>query len=97
MLTVLDEYTRQALAVTVRTRMGADDVLEALHPRLLRHGTPEYIHSDNGVEFIAQAMQDWSVSNLSGYIGFTLGDRIQRMLRRNTLPRGAQCSMVHDD
>ena len=36
MLTVLDEYTRQALAVAVRTRMGADDVLEALYPLLLR-------------------------------------------------------------
>ena len=59
MLTVLDEYTRQALAVTVRTRMGADDVLEALYPLLLRHGTPEYIRSDNGPEFVAQAMQDW--------------------------------------
>jgi hypothetical protein len=35
MLTVLDEFTRQALAVTVRTRMGADDVLEALYPLLL--------------------------------------------------------------
>ncbi len=42
MLTVLDEYT-QALAVAVRTRMGADDVLEALYPLLLRHGTQEYI------------------------------------------------------
>ena len=59
MLTVLDEYTRQVLAVTVRTRMRADDVLEALYPLLLRHGTPEYIRSDNGPEFIAQAMQDW--------------------------------------
>ena len=47
MLTVLDEYTRQALAVTVRPRFGADDVLEALNPLLLRHGTPEYIGSDN--------------------------------------------------
>ena len=36
MLTVLDEYTRQALAVAVRTRMGAEDVLEALYPLLMR-------------------------------------------------------------
>lgn len=35
MLTVLDKFTRQALAVVVRTRMGADDVLEALYPLLL--------------------------------------------------------------
>ena len=61
MLTVLDEYTRQALAVTVATRMGAEEVLEALYPLLLRHGRPEYIRSDNGPEFIAQAMQDWLI------------------------------------
>ena len=59
MLTVLDEYTRQALAVIVRVRIGTDDVLEALYPLLLRHGTPEYIRSDNGPEFVAEAMQDW--------------------------------------
>ena len=58
MLTVLDEYTRQVLAVAVRTRMGAEDVLEALYPLLLRHGAPEYIRSDNGPEFVAEAMQD---------------------------------------
>ena len=59
MLTVLDEFTRQALAVKVRTKMGAEDVLEVLYPLLLRHGTPEYIRSDNGPEFAAEATQDW--------------------------------------
>ncbi|MEO1542957.1 MAG: integrase core domain-containing protein, partial [Pseudomonadota bacterium] len=59
MLTVLDEFTRQALAVTVRTRMGANDVLEVLYPLLLKHGSPEYIRSDNGPEFAAEAMQAW--------------------------------------
>ena len=59
MLTVLDEYTRQALAVNVRVRIGTDDVLEALYPLLMRQGTPEYIRSDNGPEFVAEAMQDW--------------------------------------
>ncbi|MEM9043114.1 MAG: transposase [Pseudomonadota bacterium] len=58
MLTVLDEFTRQALAVTARTKMGADDVLEALYPLLLRHGPPEYTRSDNGPEFVAEALQD---------------------------------------
>ena len=36
-----NENARQALAVIVRTKMGADDVLEALYPLLLRRGTPE--------------------------------------------------------
>ena len=38
--------------------MGAEDVLEALYPLLLRHGTPEYSRSDNAPEFSAQATQD---------------------------------------
>ena len=59
MLTVLDEYTRQALAVEVRTRMGSEEVLEALYQLFLRHGKPEYIRSDNGPEFISQAILAW--------------------------------------
>ncbi|MEM7303800.1 MAG: integrase core domain-containing protein, partial [Pseudomonadota bacterium] len=58
---VLDEYTREALCVAVRTTMGANDVLEALYPLLLKHGKPEYIRSDNGPEFIAATLQDWLV------------------------------------
>ena len=59
MLTVLDEFTRQALCVEVRPKMGSADVLEALYPLLLKHGKPEYIRSDNGSEFIAAALQIW--------------------------------------
>jgi len=59
MLTVLDEYTRQALAVEVRTRMGSDDVLEALYQLFLHHGKPEYVRSDNGPEFASEATQMW--------------------------------------
>ena len=59
MLTVLDEYTREALCVTVSPKMGAAEVLEALYPLLLKHGKPEFIRSDNGPEFIAEAFQSW--------------------------------------
>jgi len=59
MLTVLDDYTRQALCVEIKPRMGSADVLEALYPLLLKHGKPEYIRSDNGSEFIAAALQLW--------------------------------------
>ena len=59
MLTVLDEYTRQALCVEVRKRITANDVLEVMHRLVLKHGKPEYVRSDNGPEFIANALQDW--------------------------------------
>ena len=59
MLTVLDEYTREALCVAVRSKMTANDVLDALHPVLMKHGKPEFIRSDNGPEFVALHFQDW--------------------------------------
>ncbi len=59
MLTVLDEYTREALCVAVKPKMKSANVLDALYPLLLRRGKPEYIRSDNGSEFIATALQDW--------------------------------------
>lgn len=59
MLTVLDEYTREALSVTVATRMGSAEVLEALYPLLLRRGKPDYLRSDNGPEFSSSPFKDW--------------------------------------
>ena len=59
MLTVLDEYTRQALAVKVGTRMTAGDVLEVIYRLILRHGKPEFVRSDNGPEFTSDAFQTW--------------------------------------
>jgi putative transposase len=50
MLTVLDEYTREALCVAVKPRMGNEEVLEALYPLFLKHGRPE---------FIAENFQTW--------------------------------------
>lgn len=59
MLTVLDEYTREALAVVVKPKMGNAEVLEALYPLILKHGKPQFIRSDNGKEFTAEALQTW--------------------------------------
>lgn len=59
MLTVLDEYTREALTVSIHAKMNGEDVLEALYPLLLRHGKPEFIRSDNGPEFQGEAFTVW--------------------------------------
>ena len=58
-LTVIDEYTRQCLAIVAERRLGSDDVLFSLTELFLRHGTPEYIRSDNGGEFTAKAVRQW--------------------------------------
>ena len=59
MLTVLDAYTGEALAVTVAEKMGSSDILEELYPLLLKRGKPEYLRSDNGPEFISEPFKEW--------------------------------------
>ena len=53
MLTVLEEYTREALFVAVCSKLRANDVLYALYLLFMKHGKPEFIRSENGPEFVA--------------------------------------------
>jgi putative transposase len=59
MLTMLDEYTRQCLAIRVERQMTADQVLATLWQAMMQYGIPAYIRSDNGSEFIAGKVQQW--------------------------------------
>ena len=58
-LTVIDEYTRECLALEVGRSLKAGDVLEVLDDLFIRRGIPEYIRSDNGSEFTAEAVRQW--------------------------------------
>jgi len=58
-LTLLDEYTRQCLAVQVDWSIRAVDVITGVEATMARYGAPEHLRSDNGPEFIAYAIQDW--------------------------------------
>ena len=59
MLCVIDEYTRECLAIRVERRLNSRDVLDVLGELFVRHGAPEHIRSDNGPEFIAIALREW--------------------------------------
>jgi len=59
MLTIIDEYSRECLAIDVGRRMNQIDVLENLYELFTRKGVPEYIRSDNGSEFIARSVREW--------------------------------------
>lgn len=58
-LTVIDEYTRQCLALVVERSLTSDDVLDCLARLFVEHGIPEHIRSDNGSEFTARAVRRW--------------------------------------
>jgi putative transposase len=59
MLTVADEYTRECLAIEVARRLSSQEVLAVLADLCVRRGPPAYIRSDNGPEFVAQAVRRW--------------------------------------
>lgn len=59
MLTVVDEYTRECLAIRVERKLGSTQVLETLAELFVSRGPPEHLRSDNGPEFCAQAVKRW--------------------------------------
>ena len=58
-LTVIDEFTREGLAIDVELTTSAERVISVLTQLVARHGAPEYLRSDNGSEFVALAVQAW--------------------------------------
>lgn len=59
MLAIIDEFTRECLAIDVARKLNHDDVLEQLAWLMVVRGVPEHIRSDNGSEFTAHAVRDW--------------------------------------
>jgi len=60
-LTIVDEYTRESMAIDVRRSFTSEDVLARLAELFIFKGTPDYIRSDNGPEFIAKDLRAWLV------------------------------------
>jgi putative transposase len=58
-LSIVDEFTRECLALEVRRSFKSGDVIDVLKELFLIRGTPEHIRSDNGPEFIAHAIGAW--------------------------------------
>lgn len=58
-LNVVDDYNREALGIEVDYSLPAQRVIRLLGQLVERYGKPERLRSDNGPEFISQALQDW--------------------------------------
>jgi len=63
LLTILDEFTRESLAIEVSRSIRARDVIAVLEYLFLIRGLPQFIRSDNGPEFIADAIRKWLETN----------------------------------
>mgnify|MGYP001255166579 CR=1 FL=1 len=60
-LTVVDEYTRECLAIDVSGAMRSSRVIDVLSKLMRIHGVPRYLRSDNGPEFVSKALLEWAI------------------------------------
>lgn len=70
MLNVVDEFTHEALAIRVKRKLNSVDVIDVLSELFLARGVPAHIRSDNGPEFVAEAVRKWiaTVGSKTAYI-----------------------------
>jgi len=59
LLTVVDEYSRECLAIVPGRTLRSDDVIETLADLFVERGAPDHIRSDNGPEFCSRAVRGW--------------------------------------
>jgi putative transposase len=62
-LTVIDEYTRECLAIDVAGSIRSKRVIEVLSQLASVHGAPRYLRSDNGPDFVSHAILKWAAEN----------------------------------
>jgi len=58
-LNILDGHSRECLAIHMKRKLNSTEVIDALTDLFILRGVPAYIRSDNGPEFIAEAVRDW--------------------------------------
>jgi putative transposase len=58
-LTIVDEFTRECLAISVSGRIRSGDVIEQLSRLISLHGAPRHLRSDNGTDFVSRAVLKW--------------------------------------
>ena len=59
---IVDEHTRQCITLDVGRKMTSEDVIDRLATLFVMYGVPSCIRSDNGPEFVSQAIQRWLAS-----------------------------------
>ena len=59
MLNLIDEFTRECLAIRIDRRLRSTDVIDVLSDQFILRGVPDHIRSDNGPEFVATAVREW--------------------------------------
>ncbi len=83
---IIDEFSRECLAIRVKRRLNSTDVIAALTDLFIVRGVPACSRSDNGLEFIAEAVRLWIIGRRREdrlyRARVTMGERLLRELQR---------------
>jgi putative transposase len=94
MLNIIDEFTRECLAISIDRKLNSTDVIDALSDLFILRGVPGHVRSDNGPEFIAKAVREWICScrrqDRVHRAGQPLGERLLRELQLEASRRTPQ-------
>jgi transposase InsO family protein len=85
LLVIIDEFSRECLAVYVARRITSDDVLRVLARLFVEKGAPCHLRSDNGPEFTAKVVREWLTQARSKdpvhRARESLGERLRRVVQ----------------
>lgn len=73
LLNIINEFTREAISITVNHSITADDVVGVLDVLVTRRGVVAYVRFENGPEFVAHAIADWCRQSSTGAVFIDLG------------------------
>ncbi len=89
-LNVLDEFSREHRAIRVHRKLNSVDVIDALSDLFILRGVPAFIRSDNGPEFVAEAVRNWITAVGSGTAFIEPGSPPLGTSLRDALPGSGQ-------
>ena len=87
MLTMIDKFSRECLAIRAARKLNSDCVLELLTELFTLRGVPEHVRADNGPEFTAKAVRNW-LPKVGG------ADTDRAVAERVQLDPSAQCTRI---
>ena len=94
-LNVIDEFTRECLAIRINRKLKSTDVIDVLSNLFIMRGIPTHVRSDNGPEFIAQALRDGlaAVGSKTAYImpGSPWGKTVKKSLQWSDFKSNGYC------
>ena len=102
LLTIMDEYTRECLAIRAERSIRSSDVIETLTGLMTSRGVPEHIRSDNGPEFTAKSIREWladvGAKTPVRRARIAVGERLHREFQRQAEGRAVgRGGLLHDD